>query len=289
MKKLRLEAGSLIANDILPFYDLLTDEDFSIDNLISMAKHKDFKLLIQHGEEQVLSEDTFYDYHPHSFETPLLAVCHMAAEHIDTISDEDLVQLIQVLIEKGANVDACDNSGNTPLLLLAACSPEKNFAKAIQHLVDAGADINATNTTNQSALHRTMEKANFKLADAFYELGVKVTFDKKNHSHLIEILVCDPQEILLKFPDFLKHLQTHHLLAQPNKQTIFENHIEYSEIDKILKQQGPLESKKIAKILVKSVEDELLFIALIERLNQQLYEAYHFRFDLPEPRGFRPS
>ena len=62
-------------------------------------------------------------------------------------------KVVEYLIEKGANVNAKDNWGNTPLLLLAFQSgsiPEAN--KTIELLIGNGADVNSTDNKGMTPL-----------------------------------------------------------------------------------------------------------------------------------------
>lgn len=57
--------------------------------------------------------------------------------------------VIKILIEAGANVNAESEFGNTPLMLLTTKS---NATEIIKLLIDVGADVNHINTINKTAL-----------------------------------------------------------------------------------------------------------------------------------------
>ncbi len=56
----------------------------------------------------------------------------------------------RALLKRGANIEARDKDGNTPLILAA----EHGWDSIVQDLIDAGADIHTKNNINHSALIR---------------------------------------------------------------------------------------------------------------------------------------
>lgn len=56
--------------------------------------------------------------------------------------------IIQMIIEKGANINVTDKNGNSALLLAAANGPEN----IVKQLIENGADINVINDEKNSAL-----------------------------------------------------------------------------------------------------------------------------------------
>lgn len=66
----------------------------------------------------------------------------------------DMDSLLQVLLEKGADVNQTDHEGNTPLLLCA-----QNFARVdlVRALCEAGADLNAVDADGNNALYHVLK------------------------------------------------------------------------------------------------------------------------------------
>lgn len=94
---------------------------------------------------------------------------HMAAG-----SNETDLEIVEMLLYKGANIDAVREGGETPLLLAADSS-----ASAIaSRLIRAGADINAANEWGRTALHSAAAQKNPEmvrmLIDAKANLNAKI-------------------------------------------------------------------------------------------------------------------
>jgi ankyrin repeat protein len=61
--------------------------------------------------------------------------------------------ILKLLLAAGANLEACDNKGNTPLLL--NCGNYKNPGiVTLQLLIEAGADVRASDRNGETLLHR---------------------------------------------------------------------------------------------------------------------------------------
>lgn len=79
-------------------------------------------------------------------------------------------RIATLLIERGADVDAADGRGNTPLMLAAAeCD-----APTVRLLLQAGADMGATNMLGLTAFELTLANVS-DAADALLEAGFRLT------------------------------------------------------------------------------------------------------------------
>lgn len=90
---------------------------------------------IEHSDEEltkaILSSEIDVDMVCKGRKTPLFYATDVANPHI-----------VQMLLNAGANPNATDNAGNTPLLSLCRFSPH---SKSIYYMLDAGADLFAYN------------------------------------------------------------------------------------------------------------------------------------------------
>lgn len=73
--------------------------------------------------------------------------------------------LITFLIDKGAQVDARDSKNMTPFLL--ASSKPKAKPSTIQLLLEAGADVNASEAFMKNCIHLAVESENHELIQLF--------------------------------------------------------------------------------------------------------------------------
>ena len=74
--------------------------------------------------------------------------------HFAVMSTRSSVELVELLIEKGANINASDNSGFTALHIAAL----NEQSQCVESLIWAGADLSATNNKSVSALSIILKK-----------------------------------------------------------------------------------------------------------------------------------
>ena len=70
--------------------------------------------------------------------------------HTAAGGEKDCPELCSILLKHNATIDAVDKDGNQPLHL--AC--QAALTSAVQHLLDCNADVFATNNSHQTALHK---------------------------------------------------------------------------------------------------------------------------------------
>jgi len=77
------------------------------------------------------------------------------------------LDVAELLIKRGATVDATDSNGRTPLMWAAG----NGKADVVKALLDAGADVNRVNRTNWTALHFAADKGQLDTAQLLIERG----------------------------------------------------------------------------------------------------------------------
>lgn len=86
------------------------------------------------------------------------------------LDNDATAELIDVLVRSGAKVGLIDKEGNSALIISASYAP----SEAIQALIDAGADINHANNEGYTALMRAAESGGVETVKALLEAGAKV-------------------------------------------------------------------------------------------------------------------
>src|SRR3990167_7837920 len=153
-KKRHLEINHLPEN-IANFYSKITHFEYNHEQVMSILKHPSFQL----NQDIPFTQEAYSPYHDHSFETPLLAICHYASQHAYDISDEELLDIIEQFVDLKANVNAKDQWQDTPLLLLSMTDNDKwPYTTSIQSLIKHGANIQEKNQNGSSTQSVLKEK-----------------------------------------------------------------------------------------------------------------------------------
>ena len=102
------------------------------------------------------------------------------------ISESGAEHLVRLFVDRGADIDAIDHKGNTPLLHLSCnnmdLSQEQVMNMAIV-LLENGADIGAQNNKNQTVVHCIVETHQEYLLSVFEEHDVDLSLrDDKGRS-----------------------------------------------------------------------------------------------------------
>ena len=88
---------------------------------------------------------------------------HIAYEH-------DSIELVQILLDKGADVNAQNNSKQTPLHIACKCES----IELVQILLNKGADVNVQNNSKQTPLHIACESDSIELVHILLDKGADV-------------------------------------------------------------------------------------------------------------------
>ncbi|HLB42435.1 MAG TPA: hypothetical protein VJN02_06230 [Gammaproteobacteria bacterium] len=212
-KKRHLEINHLPEN-IANFYSKITHFEYNHEQVMSILKHPSFQL----NQDIPFTQEAYSPYHDHSFETPLLAICHYASQHAYDISDEELLDIIEQFVDLKANVNAKDQWQDTPLLLLSMTDNDKGpYTTSIQSLIKHGANIQETNKNGEGVLHHAYDSGHFEHAFLFTELGAPVILDKQGNSFLKSCLSGSNPLHALENPNSRKQFistlkDTYHLL-----------------------------------------------------------------------------
>lgn len=88
---------------------------------------------------------------------------------------KSLVDLVRLLVDAGADVNARDKFSNTPLRMCASNAQSfanlETFKQTVQILLDAGADINSGTTINTTSLHSVVKWGNIDAVKFMLEHG----------------------------------------------------------------------------------------------------------------------
>lgn len=88
---------------------------------------------------------------------------------------KSLVDLVRLLVDAGADVNARDKFSNTPLRMCASNAQSfatlETFKQSVQILIDAGADINSGTTINTTSLHSVVKWGNIDAVKFMLERG----------------------------------------------------------------------------------------------------------------------
>ncbi|KAF9768913.1 hypothetical protein IL306_013723 [Fusarium sp. DS 682] len=126
------------------------------------------RMLLEHGTCQESEEDPPLIHAARSGSTEIVEMLLKEGHKIDVKIDDDFArttplvaaardghkEIVTKLIEKGANIEYTSPEGNTPLISAIAAT-EPTIAKM---LLDAGADINATDSAGWSSVHLSYSK-----------------------------------------------------------------------------------------------------------------------------------
>jgi ankyrin repeat protein len=86
----------------------------------------------------------------------------------DMYSQDDFTELVQLLVEQGADINAKNNEGTTALLTAVMA----NNIEAVKHLIENGADVNAKRNDEQTALSAAVALNNIEAMQLLLQYGL---------------------------------------------------------------------------------------------------------------------
>lgn len=92
---------------------------------------------------------------------------HLAAQSLDSMSIQDLVR-------RGAEVDTLDAEGNTPLLALDYSLHFPEMLNVVRLLLEAGANLDATSSNGDTALHMSAANHRVEIMEQLLKSGADV-------------------------------------------------------------------------------------------------------------------
>ena len=84
-------------------------------------------------------------------------------------------EIVKLLIEKGADIEARNKRGNTPLIQAACFIDESYSYELMKILIEMGANIEAENNAKNSALYMALSLGHKKTVELLRSKGAKET------------------------------------------------------------------------------------------------------------------
>ncbi len=116
----------------------------------------------------LLDHDAAVDARDADWYTPLTLLAKYY--HSGVVGDKEEVEIARMLLEKGADVNAVNAFGETPLLCLAEANMDKHLGFA-RLLIEHGADVNRQNYEGNTFLHRAAEMGTAAMMKLVIEAG----------------------------------------------------------------------------------------------------------------------
>lgn len=182
------------------------------------------------GMRFLLNHNESADQKNHFGRTALF--CLMGAlteENVDKI-----IEGVELLVKKGADINAQDNSGNTPLKAFAFYAQRKGlrcpgnaFKKMFYALMALGADVNAQDMNGETILHRVNSLFAFNF---YHKNGADINIKNKEGKTPLEVL---PMPLKTQ----VKRLLKEQISAEPKSDAVQQLFAAYTQMDDFEKEQ----------------------------------------------------
>jgi Ankyrin repeats (many copies)/Ankyrin repeats (3 copies) len=98
---------------------------------------------------------------------------------LHSVAYDGILEMVQVLVDYGVDVNAQSSEGSTPLLLRSEGYPDGRDLGVLRFLIDHGADPNLRRHDGESPLHRASEHGRIEMARLLIEGGASVDMQDK--------------------------------------------------------------------------------------------------------------
>jgi ankyrin repeat protein len=116
------------------------------------------------------------------------AICGRYRLPLFAALEQDHVEIVELLLEHGANVDARETTGET-MLLKVLSRPQHNLVEIVTLLLKHGADVNARDTTFKSSLHLAECRGELKVAQMLLDHKPDVNSQDNNGRTPLHVLL----------------------------------------------------------------------------------------------------
>ena len=156
------------------------------------------KLLLEGGADSNQICKVFLAWNPYIC-SPLHVTCalELSAEQYEGVPQTQKTEIVHVLLEHGAKVNATDGNGCTALLLACAtCKGDFTATETVQLLVEYGADVNALETSGIGPLRAACAQGHADIAKLLLASGVrdgvqrKVALQEAAHRGYADVVEC---------------------------------------------------------------------------------------------------
>ena len=167
---------------------------------------------------------------------------HLACRHADETA-------VHILLERGADVQAKDNEGNTPLWQLANCPPhtyrEETIRKIAETLIAKGAKVPRSGR-DTTALIRAIQNQHFGMAKTIIDSGARLDSTDRYEENALHALCKVAGSIVRKIKG------NEERTADPEAQWFSEKHKEETQAELAMLRTDEAEAYDTAKRLLES-------------------------------------
>lgn len=169
-----------------------------IHNAASHGRIKNIKVLLNYGANP--------NAKGFSGSTPISWACtdmiHILTSAEDVEMEDACVvfgQMIEVLVKNGADINAKDNNGWTPLQ--KSLSDSMGWPEAIEKFIELGVDLEATDLDGETALHAAAVSGYPAIVEALVKAGANVDVQNDYGETSLHLLLREPDKYFFHYDD----------------------------------------------------------------------------------------
>ena len=140
-----------------------------------MLYYCDYSALLEGGGNPNVFWDPVYVDLPSDKKVKRTKITNIAPLHIASVNG--FAEIIEVLLGRGADIEAKDSNDRTPIIY--AASKKENFA-AVQLLVKKGADCTARGRTGTTAMHEAAKADSQKMVSLLLKEGAEAENERNS-------------------------------------------------------------------------------------------------------------